>query len=127
MENDPLSSESPSAKADAAAEQQAKEKAELAKKYKAKGVQNMTLKEYLELKKKKGGKEKPQVPVPVKLTLSTPLLLICCFGVIFIPYIVYQVATGKYEPVVEKKEEKKKISYQDLMKKAAEEEESWAK
>lgn len=127
MEEDTLSSEGTATKQTAAADQQTKEKAELSQKYKAKGAQNMTLKEYLALKKKKSQTQKPQLPAPVKIILATPFILICCFGVLYIPYMIFQIAVGKPVPIVEKKQDKKKVSYQDLLKKKIEEDESWVK
>ena len=65
----------------------------LGDKYKEKGIQQLTLKEYEALKNKKA--KKFQIPQQIKMVLLTPVLLLFCAGVFFIPYILYLIATGE--------------------------------
>jgi len=72
-----------------------KEKALLAEKYKSRGIQQLSLAEYESLRsarKKKGGLK---IPTPIKFIFATPVLFVFCYGLFFIPYTMYQVATGK--------------------------------
>ena len=61
--------------------------------YKNKGFQKMSYKEYEALRNKK--KKPREIPAHIKFILSTPLLIIFCFGLFLIPYTLYAVATGK--------------------------------
>lgn len=100
--------------AEALAEQQrAKEKALLAKKYKDKKAQSLSLKEYLKLEAEKKRKPKINLPSSLKLVFAIPLTLLACCGAVFIPYILYQIAIGKNAPIEEKKP--KTITYEDLL------------
>ena len=83
-------------------QRQAKARAQLNEKLKAKGAQSLSYKEYLALKAKKEKAAQAKIPIQLKFILSTPILLVVCFGVLFIPYILYLIATSK--PTVEKKD-----------------------
>jgi hypothetical protein len=100
-------------------QQLAQEKELLVKKYKARGIQNTSLKEYLELRNKHARRKKLLLPTPLKIAVITPLILIACFGAIFIPYTLYQVATTKPASQKSPKAKKADISLDDLMKKPA--------
>jgi len=69
----------------------------LKKKYKQKGAQQLTLAEYL-ANKKKAKKRKGQIPTHIKIILATPFLIIFCFGIFFIPYMLYLIATSPLAP-----------------------------
>ncbi len=67
---------------------------DLSKNYKEKGFQQMTLKDYNALKLKKEKKQKKEMPAAVKYILMTPFILIFCFGLFFIPFMIYQFFVG---------------------------------
>ena len=90
-----------------------KNKELLAQKYRAKGFQKLSLAEYEALKTKRARKKGFSIPLHFKFILSTPLLIIFCFGILFIPYIIYVIATGPYMAPVDKEE--KESSYQDFL------------
>ena len=92
--------------AEALAEQQkAKEKALLAKKYRDKGAQSVSLKEYLKLEAAKRRKPKVKVPSTVKVAFAVPLTILAVLGAIFIGFIIYLIVTAKNVPVEETKSE----------------------
>jgi len=97
-----------------------KERQELQKKYQNRGYQSLSYKEYVQLKARQSKTKKFSVPAAIKITLSTPMILVACFGVLFIPYILYLIATGK--PAEQKPQEAPKetvsedLSYEDLLK-----------
>ena len=62
----------------------------LTDKYKSKGAQQLTLKEYEALKAKKEQKSQKKVPLPVRIILAIPMFLIFAFGLILIPIIFFQ-------------------------------------
>lgn len=70
---------------------------EIAQIYKSKGLasQKQSYKEYLALKKQQEERKKFKLPAPVQYILATPLLLIFCLGLIFIPFIIYLFLTAK--------------------------------
>ena len=92
----------------------AKNRIEMAQKLKAKGAQSMSYKQYMDLQARREKSKKPALPTPIKLIVATPLLLIACFGVFFIPYIIFQIATGK---TAQEKPKKSVTTLEDLMKK----------
>lgn len=67
---------------------------DLSKNYREKGFQQMTLKEYNALKLKKQQKQKKEMPAALKYILMTPFILIFCFGLFFIPFMIYQFFVG---------------------------------
>lgn len=75
----------------------AQARAQMAAKLKAKGAQSMSYKEYetLRTRKEKAKAKKLKIPAQLKIALSTPAILIACFGVVFIPYVLFLIATGK--------------------------------
>jgi len=97
-------------------EDQNKEKEILQQKYKAKGCQTLSLAEYQALRAKRSHRKKSGLPAPVKFVFSTPLLIIFCFGVLFLPYIIYMIATGPFSPPKDDTKAKD-VSYEDLLKK----------
>ncbi len=72
--------------------------------YKKRGYQQQTFKQYIDLKKQAQTHKAKPLPLPVKIILYTPLILLACAGVIFIPYTLFQIFTAPEEP---KKDEKK--------------------
>jgi len=56
--------------------------------------QSMDYKEYLALKEKQGKKKPFNMPLPLKIILMTPLVIIFCLGVFFIPYIIFLIIKG---------------------------------
>ena len=62
----------------------------LTDKYKAKGAQQLTLKEYEVLKAKKDQQAQKKVNPIVKIILSIPMLIIFAFGLVLIPFIFFQ-------------------------------------
>ena len=77
----------------------------LSDKYKLKGAQQLTYAEYQALKTKNS---KPRFTIPpfVKFILGTPFIIIFCCGVIFIPYMLYIIATSPSAPAPTDKTEK---------------------
>jgi len=67
---------------------------DLSKDYKDKGFQQMTLKDYNAQRLKKNKKQKKEIPAAVKYILMTPFILIFCFGLFFIPFMIYQFFVG---------------------------------
>lgn len=54
------------------------------------------LKEYLAAKAKEEKKKKQsKIPLPVMIFLLTPLLIVFCFGLFYLPFLLFQIATGK--------------------------------
>jgi len=85
----------------------------LARKYKEKGFQQISLDEYEKIRAKKSKKSKVQIPTHMKFILGTPLIIIFCFGIFFIPYIVYLIFISSTTPP---EKEKTRITYDDLLK-----------
>ncbi len=56
--------------------------------YKERGYQKQTFKEYMDAKKQ-AQKPKAPLPLPVKIILYTPLIIIACAGLVFIPFVIY--------------------------------------
>jgi len=67
---------------------------ELNEKYKARGFQKMSLAEYNALKEKKAKQPNLKVPKVAQFILGAPFIAIFCCGLLFIPYMLVQVATG---------------------------------
>lgn len=67
-------------------------------KYKARGAQSMSMAEYLALKEKNSKKPKLQIPTFVKYILGSPFIILFCAGLLFIPYILYTIATSPSAP-----------------------------
>jgi len=80
---------------------------DLSKDYKEKGFQQMTLKEYNAQRLKKEKKQKKEMPAAIKYILMTPFILIFCFGLFFIPFMIYQFFVGLSQE--KKPEEKRQI------------------
>lgn len=69
--------------------QQPQEESTLAELYKKKGLQKQSYNDYLLLKKQQSQRKKFKLPAPIKFILATPLILLFCIGIIFIPYMLY--------------------------------------
>jgi hypothetical protein len=69
------------------------EKENLAQKYKEKGAQRLSIAEYVALQEKK---EKAAIKVPkqIKVAFSIPFLILFAFGVVFVPYMIFLIATS---------------------------------
>ena len=76
----------------------------LSDKYKLKGAQQMTYAEYQALKAK-SNKPKFTIPPVVKFILGTPFIIIFCCGILFIPYMLYTIATSPSAPAPKDKPE----------------------
>ncbi len=72
--------------------------------YKKRGYQQQTFKEYMDVRKQAREHKKKPLPLPIKIILYTPLILLACAGVIFVPYTLFQIFTAPEEP---KDDEKK--------------------
>jgi len=83
-------------------EQEQKEKEILSQKYRAKGFQSLSLAEYEAIRKRKNKKKNLAVPPFLKFIAGTPLIIIFIFGLIFLPWIIYMIATGPYQHWKEK-------------------------
>lgn len=46
--------------------------------------------------KAKAQRKKKGLPAPVKFILATPLLIIFCFGLFFLPYMMYQIIVSAH-------------------------------
>lgn len=78
-------------------DQQKKEKALLNQKYKEKGFQQLSFEEYLALKRKEKKRyKKTRLPGFFKIIFSTPFLILFCFGLFYIPYLIYLIITRPY-------------------------------
>ena len=80
--------------------------------YKKRGYQQQTFKQYMDMRKQAREHKNKPLPLPVKILLYTPLILLACAGVIFVPYTLFQIFTAPEEP----KDDEKKGSWnlQDL-------------
>jgi hypothetical protein len=76
---------------------------ELSSVYKNKGFQKMSLSDY-EMRHAKKSKRRPtSIPAPLKFVGKTLFFLIFCFGIIFIPWILWVIGTHPIEkPPVDK-------------------------
>lgn len=54
----------------------------------------ISYKDYLAQKEKERKKKPLEIPLPVKIILISPFLMIACFGLYYIPFMVFQVATS---------------------------------
>ncbi len=54
----------------------------------------LSIKEYKALQEKEAKKFKLSVPLPIKIVLSIPLVVIAIFGIVYIPFTAYQNATA---------------------------------
>ena len=54
----------------------------------------LSLKEYKALQEKEAKKFKLSIPLPIKIFLSIPLVVIAIFGLVYIPFTAYQNATA---------------------------------
>ena len=81
--------------------------------------EKISLEEYLALQKKN---QKPafKLPASVKIALATPAIIIFCFGLFYLPFMIFSIATSK--PAPEKTE--KTVSYHDIKKDTASSESS---
>ncbi len=61
--------------------------------YRDKGFQKISYKEYEALRNKK--KTPKKIPAHIQFILGTPFLILFCFGIFFIPYMLFVIATGK--------------------------------
>lgn len=89
-------------------------KPDLAKTYKLKGAQQISLSEYEAMRARDAKKFKVRVPPALKFILQTPLFVLFICGIFFIPYVLYLIATSTSTP---SEPEKKDIAYDDLRKK----------
>ena len=62
-------------------------------KYEAKGAQQVSLQEYLS-RQEKAKKSQFKIPPAVKYILAAPFLIIFCFGLFFIPYMIFKAITS---------------------------------
>ena len=63
-------------------------KIDITSKYQAKGAQQISYKDYLARQEKT--KSKTKMPPALKYIIAAPAVLISCFGVFFIPFIILQ-------------------------------------
>jgi len=73
--------------------------------YKKRGYQQQTFKEYMDARKPTRDHKNKPLPLPVKIILYTPLILLACAGVIFVPYTIFQIFTAPAEPKNDEKKE----------------------
>ena len=69
----------------------------LSDKYKLKGAQQYTYAEY-QAAKAKSNKPRFTISPIVKIILGTPFIIIFCAGILFIPYMLYTIATSPSAP-----------------------------
>ncbi|MFA5088066.1 MAG: hypothetical protein WC552_03425 [Candidatus Omnitrophota bacterium] len=75
----------------------------------------MSLKEYMALKEKEEKKKNTKMNPVLRIVLLSPLILIFCFGLFYVPYSVYVIMTS---PDVD--ESKKELSaYEKIMRKSS--------
>ena len=68
-------------------------KVDFRSKYQAKGAQQVNYKEYL-ARQEKAKKSRLKVPSFVKYIVMVPLLLIGCFGLFYIPFLIFNAITS---------------------------------
>ena len=68
-------------------------KTDFRNKYEAKGAQQVSLQDYL-AKQEKTKKSQFKIPTAVKYILAAPVLIIFCFGLFLIPYMIFQAFTS---------------------------------
>ena len=54
----------------------------------------MDWKEYQALKEKEAQKKPFTIPKPVQFIIFSPVILVCLFGIFYIPYLAFQSATS---------------------------------
>lgn len=91
-----------------------KEKEILSQKYRAKGFQSLSLSEYESIKARKNKTKKFKAPPFIKLIAGTPFVIIFIFGLLFLPWIVFVIATGPYKHWKER-EDSKSSYYNDSL------------
>ena len=57
-------------------------------------ITKISYKDYLAKQEKERQKKPLVIPLPVKIILAVPFLLIACFGLFYLPFMAFQVATG---------------------------------
>ena len=57
-------------------------------------AQSISLKEYMQLQAKEAKKKKGGLPLPVKLILLSPLIIIGLLGIFLVPYFIYSIAVS---------------------------------
>jgi len=67
-------------------------KPDLTSKYQTKGAQKLSYQEYL-ARKEKAEKSQFKMPPVLKYILAAPLILVSFFGLLFIPYLIFQALT----------------------------------
>ncbi|OGX26219.1 MAG: hypothetical protein A2787_03955 [Omnitrophica WOR_2 bacterium RIFCSPHIGHO2_01_FULL_48_9] len=60
----------------------------------SKKKEKISLEEYL-AQQKKNKKAPFQLPPSLKIALATPFLIIFCFGLFYLPFMIFNIATGK--------------------------------
>jgi len=81
--------------------------AELTGKYKQKGFQKISIEEYEAMRAKKSKRRKIKIPAAIKFVGNSVSMVIFCFGIIFVPWILYYVAT---HPMVDPSKKKDKAA-----------------
>ena len=76
----------------------AAEKAVPIEQYKNRGYQQLSWKEYQALQEKKQARKGLKIPIHLKLILGTPFLILFCYGIFFIPWMLYLIATSPSAP-----------------------------
>lgn len=65
----------------------------------AAGQTKLSYKEYIAKKEKEADNaKKSKLPLPVKIILAIPLLAIFCFGLFFIPFVIFKIFMGMIAP-----------------------------
>ena len=63
-------------------------------KAKSAATNKINYKDYLAQQEKERKKKPLEIPSPVKIILSIPFLIIACFGLFYLPFMAFQVATS---------------------------------
>ena len=69
--------------------------------------QSMDWKEYQALKEKAAQKKPVTIPKPVQFLLFSPIILMCLFGIFYIPFLAIQSATSAKTATVDHKADTK--------------------
>lgn len=80
---------------------------DLSQKYQERGSQRVTLAEHEAQQEKKAKKKNIKLHPLAKIIVNIPLILLFCFGIFFIPFMIYSIATSKekgHEPTDENTE-----------------------
>ena len=69
-----------------------------AEQYKDRGFQQLSWKEYQAQKEKQQARKGFKIPIHIKVILGTPFLILFCYGIFFIPWMLYLIISSPSAP-----------------------------